>query len=77
MLENVNVILDVLDRKMLKQISNGECPVCQDKFKLKQEIAIGHCSHYFHQECLGSWLSTNSSCPICRSNIDHTKVEDK
>jgi hypothetical protein len=46
------------------------CTICQDDIALGQEMRrINYCSHYFHKDCLDTWLRTNVHCPICRHDI--------
>ena len=40
-----------------------ECPICFES--CKQNIFLP-CKHYFHYECLKTWLNKNNSCPLCR-----------
>jgi len=43
-----------------------ECSICLDEFN--GEISLLPCLHYFHEECIDSWLekSNQYECPICR-----------
>nr|POE79056.1 ring-h2 finger protein atl46 [Quercus suber] len=47
-----------------------DCAVClyefleQDKLKLLPMF-----SHAFHIDCIGTWLLSNSTCPLCRGNL--------
>jgi len=27
------------------------------------------CGHKFHKRCIGEWLKTNDSCPLCKSVV--------
>lgn len=31
-------------------------------------VVLGRCGHCFHLQCVTTWLSTRSTCPMCRSN---------
>ncbi|OQR80850.1 hypothetical protein ACHHYP_20853 [Achlya hypogyna] len=52
-------------------IMNEACAICLDHFQAA-ELIDGHkvvqlpCSHIFHQRCVGQWLRTKKTCPLCR-----------
>ena len=45
-----------------------ECAVCLSMLE-KEEMArlLPNCKHIFHAECIDKWLSSHSTCPICRT----------
>lgn len=45
-----------------------ECAVCLSMLE-KEDIArlLPNCKHIFHAECIDKWLSSHSTCPICRT----------
>lgn len=46
------------------------CSVCLEHVKEgERTLMIQKCHHGFHQKCLDPWLSTNDSCPNCRSIV--------
>lgn len=48
-----------------------ECAVCLSAFENGQMIrALPNCKHHFHVECIDKWLGSNSSCPICRHEVE-------
>lgn len=48
-----------------------ECSVCQVDFDASLPIKRTPCGHYFHEECLGTWLGRFAkSCPLCRVNLE-------
>lgn len=42
------------------------CSICLDDEK--DSIVKLNCDHFFHKDCIKSWLRREMSCPICRSN---------
>ncbi|KAL3677778.1 hypothetical protein R1sor_020734 [Riccia sorocarpa] len=47
-----------------------ECPVCLGEFLDHQELRLlPKCAHAFHVPCIDTWLSTHSTCPVCRAPI--------
>ncbi|KAJ8752096.1 hypothetical protein K2173_001771 [Erythroxylum novogranatense] len=56
------------------QEDNGtsiECAVCLSMLE-DQEMArfLPNCKHTFHAECIDRWLSSRSTCPICRTEAE-------
>jgi hypothetical protein len=44
------------------------CPVCLSD-NLDEIIVETVCKHTFHEKCIKTWARNNSSCPICRENL--------
>ena len=47
------------------------CAVCLDK----EADTVLPCKHYYHHNCILSWLKLNHNCPVCRMEFP-TKDED-
>lgn len=47
-----------------------ECCICTETFDPAKEIKRTACQHYFHEECLGTWLKVSTSCPLCRNDLE-------
>lgn len=46
------------------------CPITQEQFVVNDEaLLMTCCSHIFHRDALLSWLSSNSTCPVCRTGV--------
>ncbi|CCG25514.1 hypothetical protein CORT_0C01370 [Candida orthopsilosis Co 90-125] len=69
--------LDTLERVPVSQLSDDEfCPICTNKFKddkypliVKLPCGVKNSKHFYDLECIGPWLMTNSTCPMCRTNV--------
>ncbi|KAL1808975.1 hypothetical protein DCAR_0728498 [Daucus carota subsp. sativus] len=60
----------VLYGVLKKEISVVECCICIGVFEEQDKVKVlPVCGHYFHSECVDRWLSTQSSCPICRAHL--------
>ncbi|KAF5179722.1 E3 ubiquitin-protein ligase ring1-like [Thalictrum thalictroides] len=45
------------------------CTVCREEFMIGEDIALMPCLHVFHKDCIGQWLKTTNTCPICRFSM--------
>ena len=51
-----------------------ECAVCLSEFEDEERLRLlPKCSHAFHPECIGEWLASHVTCPVCRCNLDPNK----
>jgi hypothetical protein len=58
-------------------VQDDNCAICQDSIDSGQEMRrINHCGHFFHKECIDTWLSTNVHCPTCRHDIRESSEDD-
>ncbi|KAK3949236.1 hypothetical protein QBC32DRAFT_349690 [Pseudoneurospora amorphoporcata] len=67
--------LDRVDRKKLKE--DEQCPICaerylDDQYCLVVELPCHH-SHRFDLECVGPWLRSKGTCPMCRKEVGKRK----
>ncbi|EOA36747.1 hypothetical protein CARUB_v10012585mg [Capsella rubella] len=47
-----------------------ECPVCLNEFEDDETLRmIPQCCHVFHPGCIDAWLRSQTTCPLCRSNL--------
>lgn len=46
-----------------------KCQVCQFPYDDGDELRALPCEHYFHKECIDSWLETKDTCALCRKSI--------
>ncbi|KAK1278084.1 E3 ubiquitin-protein ligase ATL6 [Acorus gramineus] len=47
-----------------------ECAICINEFEDDETLRLlPKCDHVFHPECIDTWLSTHTTCPVCRSNL--------
>ena len=47
-----------------------ECAVCLNEFRDDETLRlIPKCNHVFHSRCIDVWLSSHSTCPVCRDNL--------
>uniref|UniRef100_A0A1J3JZT8 RING-type E3 ubiquitin transferase n=1 Tax=Noccaea caerulescens TaxID=107243 RepID=A0A1J3JZT8_NOCCA len=54
------------------KVGNGgvECAICLNEFEDEEKLRwMPTCSHTFHASCIDVWLSSRSTCPVCRANL--------
>lgn len=58
-----------VDSSMLGSDGRAECSICMDNVEIGTEVAHLPCTHWFHYECIESWLKEHDTCPHCRKPI--------
>lgn len=52
-----------------------ECAVCLSNLEDGEMTRfLPNCEHSFHVVCIDTWLSTNTTCPVCRTAAEPMKV---
>lgn len=53
---------------------DSKCCICQESYRLYDFVVSLECFHQYHCSCLSQWIichgHSESSCPICRRNIN-------
>ena len=53
-----------------KYENNNLCTICQENFKLNEEVYIAKCKHIFHYKCTEDAINNNIlDCPNCRCDL--------
>ncbi|KAI3440418.1 uncharacterized protein J3R85_003481 [Psidium guajava] len=53
------------------------CAVCLSDFEDHDTLRlIPRCHHAFHPDCIGKWLASRSTCPVCRANLTSQPAGD-
>ncbi|KAG7557170.1 Zinc finger RING-type, partial [Arabidopsis suecica] len=53
-----------------------ECAICLSEFEDQETLRwMPPCSHTFHANCIDVWLSSRSTCPVCRANLSQKADE--
>ncbi|CAN6382160.1 unnamed protein product [Urochloa humidicola] len=56
-----------------EQWKEPTCAVCLADFDDGEAVRVlPECLHYFHAECIGTWLQGSTSCPMCRAETTPT-----
>ncbi|XP_028083625.1 E3 ubiquitin-protein ligase ATL4-like [Camellia sinensis] len=57
-------------------IVSGYYAVCLSKFERNDQLRfLPLCCYAFHTDCIDAWLSSNQTCPLCRSAVYPTKED--
>jgi hypothetical protein len=51
-----------------KHTEDGQCAVCLGDYTKTDSLRLLPC-HAFHVSCIDAWLSQNTTCPVCRTNL--------
>ncbi|EGR31809.1 hypothetical protein IMG5_101120 [Ichthyophthirius multifiliis] len=46
-----------------------KCSICITEFNIGQQVKILDCKHFYHVECISSWLKDQKKCPVCKNEI--------
>ena len=55
------------------EASDRICIICRDRMETAKKLP---CGHFFHVDCLRSWLQHQQSCPTCRAEIPTTTTNN-
>lgn len=53
----------------INSLQDDICTICQDNIESGEVRRITQCGHYFHRNCIDTWLQGNVQCPTCRHDI--------
>ncbi|XP_002967123.2 RING-H2 finger protein ATL5 [Selaginella moellendorffii] len=67
-----------LELYSVRERGREECPICLGAFGDGQEVTVlPKCKHFYHRDCLSSWLFRQPTCPLCRCSVRHGPTELK
>ena len=64
--EQINNLPNVM---FSNELNIGECTICMDDYQEGESLKQLPCKHFFHPDCINSWLLQKNTCPLCRSVI--------
>lgn len=47
--------------------ASNKCLICLEDFKVGDNLTTLPCFHYFHESCIGTWLDSHVTCPLCKN----------
>ena len=72
--ENENISSHITEMEY-ENIQDRECVICFTNMEI-EDIERLRCQHFFHRECLSTWMEIKKSCPICRSKECCVRIID-
>nr|XP_027092629.1 RING-H2 finger protein ATL7-like [Coffea arabica] len=68
--KEVREMLPVIVFKESFSVKDMQCSVCLGDYQAEERLQqIPACGHTFHRDCIDSWLSTHTTCPLCRQSL--------
>lgn len=66
-------LLELLEETCKKRarVNSDICVICMRNYTDEEKVIHMPCDsrHYFHEECIMTWLEQNNMCPICKTEI--------
>lgn len=63
-------MLPIIVYKESFSIRDSQCSVCLVEYQAEDRLQhIPACGHTFHMDCIDHWLSTHTTCPLCRLSL--------
>jgi hypothetical protein len=54
----------------LKKLKTKNCTICLEDYKVNDKLIFLPCFHLFHKDCIVNWAKRDSTCPLCKTNIN-------
>eukprot|EP01084_Bolivina_argentea_P066308 120859_1 len=48
------------------------CSICKEK--MAKNLMVAECGHVFHEHCICCWSKISVTCPVCKQEVDYTKL---
>lgn len=52
------------------------CSICLEAYRQGQVLTALQCNHFFHVDCLASWMERATQCPLCRQECGRRDVSE-
>ncbi|XP_042519788.1 RING-H2 finger protein ATL7-like [Macadamia integrifolia] len=63
-------MLPIIVFKESFSVKDTQCSVCLGDYQAEDKLQqIPACGHIFHMDCIGHWLATHTTCPLCRISL--------
>jgi hypothetical protein len=47
----------------------SHCPICLGEFTEGEQLKSLPCVHFYHKDCIDSWLMVGHACPVCKTLV--------
>lgn len=63
-------MLPIIVFKESFSVKDTQCSVCLGEYQAEDRLQqIPACGHTFHMDCIDMWLTTHTTCPLCRQSL--------
>lgn len=63
-------MLPIIVFKESFSVKDTQCSVCLGEYQAEDRLQqIPACGHTFHMDCIDLWLTTHTTCPLCRQSL--------
>ncbi|XP_010538901.1 PREDICTED: RING-H2 finger protein ATL7-like [Tarenaya hassleriana] len=68
--KEVRGMLPIVVYKESFSVTDSQCSVCLGDYQAEDKLQqIPACGHTFHMDCIDQWLTTHTTCPLCRLSL--------
>merc|ERR1711868_30367 len=66
-----NFLTRLVEEPFTEELSerSTECAICMCEYTSEDMIIKVPCGHFFHSNCIRSWLELHNTCPVCRNQF--------
>jgi len=47
-----------------------QCSICLSEYEIGEALVRLPCGHMYHEECIASWTSNHTKCPLCNVDLE-------
>ncbi|CAA7033246.1 unnamed protein product [Microthlaspi erraticum] len=59
-------------------INDSQCSVCLGDYQADEKLQqIPACGHTFHMDCIDLWLTSHTTCPLCRLSLKPKAFQER
>lgn len=51
------------------------CSICLGEYEDGEKLVRLPCQHIYHEDCIGSWTTNHTRCPLCNSDLESVTSE--
>jgi Ring finger domain len=51
------------------------CSICLGEYENGEELCTLPCGHVYHTDCIGSWCTNHTRCPLCNTDLEAAEVD--
>ncbi|VYS62172.1 unnamed protein product [Arabidopsis thaliana] len=75
--KDIREMLPIVIYKESFTVNDTQCSVCLGDYQAEEKLQqMPSCGHTFHMECIDLWLTSHTTCPLCRLSLIPKPSED-